>query len=168
MRNWDETGQVLNRGPRAATGLIVGWIIALIFIVTGIGIVGKFAGWFGSAAQVVAEQVDPRALLAKYEWFKDAAAQLDALHANINVYDQRRKSIELAYDGQKRSAWTRDDRQEWDQSYSEVAGVKAAYNTLAADYNARMAKINYAFTNVGGVPQGAAPLPREFRTYEVN
>jgi hypothetical protein len=49
---------------------------------------------------------------------------------------------------------------------SEVAGVKASYNLLAADYNSAMSKFNYAFCNVGKLPQGAVePLPREYKPY---
>ena len=46
---------------------------------------------------------------------------------------------------------------------------KAAFNSLAADYNANMAKINFAFCNIGTMPAGAdIPLPREFRQYIVD
>jgi hypothetical protein len=44
--------------------------------------------------------------------------------------------------------------------------MKYSFNQLAADYNAQMAKINYAFCNVGQLPQGATtPLPREYKPY---
>jgi len=50
---------------------------------------------------------------------------------------------------------------------SEVAGITASYNALAADYNAQMSKINYRFCNVGDLPRGATdPLPREFKPYQ--
>lgn len=49
---------------------------------------------------------------------------------------------------------------------AEVAGVKASYNSLAAEYNAQMAKINWRFCNRGQLFKGAdEPLPREFALY---
>lgn len=45
-------------------------------------------------------------------------------------------------------------------------GLKASYNSLSADYNARMAEVNWAFTNVGKLPHGESQtLPREYRDY---
>jgi hypothetical protein len=50
---------------------------------------------------------------------------------------------------------------------SEVAGVKASYNSLAAEYNANMVKVHWAFCNAGDLPAGAAEaLPREYKPYE--
>jgi len=47
-----------------------------------------------------------------------------------------------------------------------VAGIKASYNQLAAEYNAGMVKINWRYTNVGDLPPGSTePLPREFKPY---
>lgn len=37
---------------------------------------------------------------------------------------------------------------------------------VTAEYNAAMVKFNYAFCNVGTLPQGATtPLAREYKTY---
>jgi hypothetical protein len=48
-------------------------------------------------------------------------------------------------------------------------GIKASYRTLAAEYNAAMAKFNYRFANAGDLPEGATePLPREFATYAID
>lgn len=42
----------------------------------------------------------------------------------------------------------------------------ASYNSLAVEYNAAMAKINFSFTNIGELPKGASqPLPREYKPY---
>lgn len=117
-------------------------------------------------AQVVVEEIDPRELLRKYQWFKDAHAALDAKVASIRVYEQRETKLKQLY-GNDASKWPRDVREEWALQASEVAGLVASYNTLAADYNAQMAKINWRFTNVGGLPQGATEtLPREYAPYK--
>lgn len=166
--SWDSVEKNLDAGPRAAGWLIFKWALALMMGVFLLGLVGHGLGWFGEAAQVAQEQFGPRALLQKYEWFKNAAAQLDKLNADIRVYEARVAAIEKTYEGVPRTQWARDDRQDWSIASAELAGVKAAYNELAAEYNAQMAKFNYAFTNAGQLPQGAdRVLPREFRTYEV-
>lgn len=118
------------------------------------------------AADVAHEEFGPRALLTKYEWFKDAAAQLDKKKADIKVYNSRLKLLVEAYDGAKRSEWTKEDREQHNLWSTEVAGVRASYNMLAAEYNSQMSKFNWQFTNAGQLPQGATePLPREFKPY---
>jgi hypothetical protein len=119
--------------------------------------------YFGEAAAVTREQLAPRELLRKYEWFKDAAAALDAKSATIERIRSQGKLLE----GTPRAEWAREDRQQWNVWQSELTGTIGSYNLLAADYNAAMAKINYAFCNVGEMPRGlGAPLPREFRSYQ--
>jgi hypothetical protein len=52
------------------------------------------------------------------------------------------------------------------QRRSEALGILAMYNDLVSRYNSDMAKINYSFCNVGGLPQSNLdPLPREFKPY---
>lgn len=120
----------------------------------------------GEAYQVAREETGPRALLRKYEWFKDAAAQLDKKMADIEVYENKLILLEKAYEGTPRKDWPRSDLEQFNLWAVELAGLKASYNSLAAQYNSNMAKINYAFTNVGDLPPGAVePLPREFRDY---
>lgn len=116
--------------------------------------------WFASrSVEVVKQQVDPAELLRKYELFKDEAAQLDAKSASIRI--KKKQIAEI-----KNQAMDRTNREQlmiWQQ---ELGGMQYSFNTLAADYNAQMAKINYRFTNVGDLPQGATvPLPREYKPY---
>lgn len=166
--SWDDAEKTISAGPKSAGWYLFKWMLALIVALTVLGIIGRAVGWFGQAAQVASEEFSPRALLTKYEWFKDAAAQLDKLNSDIRVYDARRDGLLAAYKDVPRGKWPRDEREEMNLMVSEVAGVKAAYNGLAAQYNAQMAKFNYAFTNAGQLPQGAdRVLPREYRTYEV-
>lgn len=143
-------------------------ILAILFI-SALGVAGCAIGLFTGAAHdgaaVIKKELYPTALLAKYEWFKDAAAALDAKAATIKVYEGRFAALNEAYAGVKRRDWPRDDREHFALMQSELAGVKASYNLLAAEYNSQMAKMNWAFTNVGQVPQGGAPLPREYRVY---
>lgn len=140
----------------------------LVFVLfsLGFGIVGSVFNWFGEAKQVAQKEFGPSAMLQKYEWFKDAAAQLEKKQADIGVYEGRVKSQDEAYKGVARKDWPRDDREQRSIWESEVAGAKASYNSLAAEYNAQMAKFNWSFANIGELPKGATePLPREFKPY---
>ena len=123
-------------------------------------------GWFGQATNVAGKEFGPQKLFERYEWFKDAAAQLDKKRADITVYESRFKALEESYAGEPRAKWARDDREQYNIWKSEVAGIKASYNQLAAEYNAGMVKINWRYTNVGDLPPGSTePLPREFKPY---
>ena len=105
-------------------------------------------------------------LLKKYEWFKDASAQLDKKIADIAVYDAKMNTISDAYVGVSRKDWARDDREQLSVWASELSGVKASYNGLSAEYNSQMSKINWKFCNVGELPHGATvALPRDYKPY---
>lgn len=118
------------------------------------------------AADVAHEEFGPRALLTKYEQFKDMSAALDKKVADISVYDSRAKFMQKGYDTLPRHEWPREDREQYNLWQTEVAGIKASYNTLAAEYNSQMAKFNYRFANVGELPKGATqPLPRKYKPY---
>ncbi len=141
--------------------------IILLAILGGVaGTISYFGGWFSESAAVMKEEFGPRALLTKYEWFKDTAAALDKKQADINLFTQRKAGLEAIL-GPNRSEWDRTDKEQWAQMDAEMIGVRASYKTLAAQYNAEMAKFNYRFANVGRLPEGATEvLPREFRAYE--
>lgn len=123
--------------------------------------------WFREAKEVAKEELGPKELLRKYEWFKNASSQLDKKQADIKVFEKRLTSMTKNYENIPRNKWAREDREQYNLWDSEVAGIKASYNTLAADYNAQMAKVNWRFANVGQLPEGAeTPLPREFKPYQ--
>jgi hypothetical protein len=164
IHNWTED---LEENPTRTVfkGCLI-WlvILAILSMITGTGL--YFAGWFSEAAAVTQSEFGSRALLDKYTWFKDAAAALDKKSADITLYKQRLASFEEAYADTPRKDWDRTDKEQWAQMNTELLGVQASYNSLASQYNAAMAKDNWAFTNVGALPAGGDPLPREFRTYE--
>lgn len=162
-QRWDDYERSGEKGP---LGVAIRAVVGIAILVVVVGGIGTVFGWFGEAAQVAREELGPRALLQKYEWFKDAAAQLDKKRADIKVYEGRITSMDEDYQGTPRKDWPRDEREQRSQWQSEVAGVKASYNALAAEYNSQMAKENWRFTNVGDLPKGATEvLPREFREY---
>lgn len=123
-------------------------------------VIGVFAGVFNlfcNTQKVIQKEFYPDALLKKYEWFKDASAQLDKKLADIQVYEERIKEA---------STVDRTEREQRNLWLTELAGIKASYNSLAAEYNSQMSKFNWRFTNVGNLPPGAeTPLPREYKPY---
>lgn len=162
-QKWQDYEKAAERGPLAIAFKVLIAIFAIIIIVS---VIGYGLGWFGEVAKVAQEEFGPRAMLDKYEWFKDAAAQLEKKQADIMVYDGRMTAMNETYKDFARQKWPREDREQYNVWSSEVAGVKASYNTLAAEYNAQMAKFNWRFANVGELPKGAdTPLPREFKSY---
>lgn len=143
-------------------------IAILLFIAAGLAFgLSRACSTVEEAADVAQEQLGPRALLKKYEWFKTAASELDAKLANLKAYERKMGDLVKAYGDTARVKWSREDREQYNLWSSEVAGLTANYNSLAAEYNAAMSKINWSFTNVGQLPAGASGvLPREFRKYE--
>ena len=137
-------------------------ILALVLI-SGCG----GCNWFREAKEVAQEELGPKELLRKYEWFKNASSQLDKKQADIKVYEKRITSMTESYEDVPRNKWAREDREQYNIWNSEVTGIKASYNAVAAEYNAQMAKVNWRFANVGQLPEGAEdPLPREFKPYQ--
>ncbi len=162
-QKWEDYEKAAEHGPMA---IAVKFILAVFALVILVSVIGYGLGWFSEAAQVAQEEFGPRAMLVKYEWFKDAAAQLEKEQADITVYDGRMTAMNETYKDLARQKWPREDREQYNVWSSEVAGVKANYNSLAAEYNAEMAKFNWRFANVGELPKGAEkPLPREFKPY---
>lgn len=141
------------------TGKIIG-IIAFCFVMA---LVLQMCDTAGSYADVAAEQLNAKNVLKKYEWFKDAAAQLDKKKADISSTETR--ISELKKELGPRSTWQKIDKEQVDMLETERDGIKASYNLLSAQYNANMAKINYRFANAGDVPAGSEALPREYREY---
>jgi len=142
-----------------------------IFCLIMVGMLGLFVasvamGWIGGAAEVAQKEFGAGELLRKYEWFKNASAALDEKKANIAIYAKRVDVLEESYKGILRRDWPRDERERHGQMSAELVGQKAAFNALAADYNAQMAKFNWKFCNAGDLPRGAdVPLPREYKPY---
>ena len=142
---------------------IIGCTVLLIFLLAIMGVI-NFSSWFASrTVEVVQQQVDPAELLRKYELFKDESAQLDAKLADIKIKESQVREVKSMPNMDRTN---REQLMIWQQ---ELGGMKYSFNELAADYNAQMAKINYAFCNVGQLPKGAStPLPREYKSYQEN
>ena len=132
----------------------------LVAIIVGINVIG-FAG---EAASVVREEVSPRAVQEKYEWFKRSKAAMDARLASIEVFKSQIEAVRNDYPNP--TDRPRDIRTEMNQWRREVAGIVASYNTMASEYNSQHAMWNYAFADFGTLPAGVTDtLPRTFGEY---
>jgi hypothetical protein len=139
-------------------------LLILCLLLSGCGMAARE---IGDAKEVAHEELGVRASLDKYEWFKDAAATIDKKQADIIIYESRIIQMEEMYADTHRKDWPREDREQYNLWSTEVTGVRASYNSLAAEYNANMSKANWAYAEVGQLPEGAeTPLPREFKPYE--
>jgi hypothetical protein len=141
-------------------------VMMMLILWGGIWAVGSVFGWFSEAAQVAKQEFGPKAMLTKYEWFKNASAALSAKQAGIGVLDERVKQIEADYQGVSRVKWDRTDKENVNLWRQEVAGLKLSYNNLAAEWNAQISKFNWR-PFIGDLPPGAEQvLTKEFAPYK--
>ncbi len=142
-------------------------MIACVLYFGSIACVPGFFLGCDESVKVAQEEFGPRALLKKYEWLKETHAQLDKKRNDIKVYEGRMKTMDETYKSIPRIQWPREDREQHNTWSSEVAGTKASYNDLAAQYNAKMKEEHWRFANKGELPQGASEvLPRDYVRYE--
>ncbi len=122
-QTWQDYESTAKRGPMA---FAVKVMLALFVLGIFVSVIGYGLGWFSEAARVAQEEFGPRAALEKYEWFKNAAAQLEKKQADITVYEGRQKAMDETYQDLARQKWPREDREQYNIWASEVAGVKAS------------------------------------------
>ncbi len=144
------------------------YILSIALLLSGCRACSTADKMIDNAYETAYDEFKPEELLRKYEWFKDASAQLDNKIATLKSYEARFKSMKETYgnDSLNRKVWDRGDKEQYNVWDSEYLGLKASYNELCAEYNSAMKKFNYAFCNAGDLPDGATtPLPREFKPY---
>lgn len=164
MDDWKSYEDAAKKGPLSISFKVIGLLLVIFAVIC---IAAYAFSWVGEGAKVAKDEFGPEELLNKYEWFKDASAQLDKKLADIAIYESRMKTMEGSYKNLERQKWPREDREQYNVWASEVAGTTASYNSLAAEYNAQMSKFNWRFTNTGDLPKGATvPLPREYKPYK--
>lgn len=155
--SWENYDPDKHKGPLSlAWRWIVGSAIIVLMLWGVFSVIGFFTSNANEAATVAQEQFGARASLRKYEWFKDAYAQLEKKRADIALYDARAASC------RKDGTTFRDEREACRQAESERLGVIASYNTLAAEYNANSSKFNWS-------PYGQrnASVPETIQPYNV-
>ncbi|MBC7996575.1 MAG: hypothetical protein IAF58_01435 [Leptolyngbya sp.] len=145
--------------------------VLIVLALVGSGVALRACNYASETASVVEREVAPAVLLQRYNRFKDTLASLDAIKADIKVYQATRDAIKAGQVDENgksipQGQWPQDVRFDYGQSQKEIAGKISAYNKLAGEYNADMSKAQFAFTNVGSLPKGATEaLPRAVRDY---
>jgi hypothetical protein len=160
---WDKWKGAAEKGPGAIVLRVI-FFVAIFSIVAAVlfGVVGTC----GEAVDVAKKEFGPKALLKKYEWFKDMSASLDAKLATIDRFGTKIKQLKNDYADTHRKDWPRDDREQLSKWQSELDGIAATYNKFSSEYNSQMSKFNWRFCNKGDLPKGAdVPLPREYKPY---
>lgn len=161
-KNWEDYTNDVIESPKSALGVFIKGSLVLIIVGIMFSGIGMVTGWFGEAATVARQEFGPKAMLTKYEWFKDTAAGLDRKQANITVYSTRL----AVFDGMSRKDMDRTDKTQQAQWLAEVAGVKASYNMLASDWNSQISKFHWK-PFLGDLPPGAETLlTKEYAPYE--
>ena len=162
-KSWENFGEQAMESPKSTLKAFIKISIVVILLSFAFSGVGYIAGWFGSAATVAKQEFSPKAMLTKYEWFKDASASLDKKKADILIY----QSNLALFEGMNRKDMDRTDKQQQAQWTSEVAGVRASYNSLAADWNSQMSKFHWS-PFLGDLPLGAEELlTKDYAPYEL-
>lgn len=153
-QSWDDYERAGERGPLA---LVVKVVLGCAVAAALIAVISFGFGLVGGSAEVAQQEFGAKAQLRKYEWFKDAASQLQKKLADIQVYEARRRSLLESYSGTPRRQWARVDQEAFNLADAELAGIKASYNALAADYNSASSKFNWQ-PFAGDLPQAFQPM----------
>lgn len=154
-QGWKDYEKAADKGP-LSLGLKA--LIGILVLVAFVGLASYGLGWCGEAGQVAKEEFGPRASLRKYEWFKNAAQQLQAKQANIEASEADLAASKAEWASTAPTDVPRDVREALDLRRKEVLGLKANFNQLAAEYKANVSKVNWKAMNVDN-------LPSEFTEY---
>lgn len=129
--------------------------------------------WGNEASETAYQETRPLALLNKYRYFKKVAANLESQKADIMAMEATRETWEKRYANLPLEKWPMRVQEQYDQRLTELNGLKANFNSLAAEYNRAMADLSWSFCNVGKMPAGfpedaQTPLERRVATYIIN
>lgn len=119
-------------------------VIVLIFIIF----------WVGGLFNVAHEEFSPKAMLHKYEWFKQQHTQMEQIKNMITRTEADAAQFKED-NGKEMSKWDWATKDEWYRLSSVVRGYKEQYNSMAAEYNENSSKFNWKGFE-GEVPQTVA------------
>lgn len=137
------------------------YIIFIILGIIGLMFLGVCGRYCNDASETVFKETKASTVLVRYEWFKDAYNQLQAKKADIEVQKATIAAMDKKYVGVKPNDWSTADVNNYNTAVQALAGIKMSYNSLAAEYNSNMSKVNYVFCKP---TEGREALPQEFKT----
>lgn len=117
------------------------WVVGGLLVISMAGFVVK-----GSVetTSVITKEFGAKASLKKYEWFIDASNQLEAMRADIDIFEEQQSSCGKTYND-------RISREQCMLWMRETAGIKSAYNGVVAEYNSASRKFNWALYNTANI-----------------
>jgi len=145
--SWESLEKSAKRGPIPIGLKILGLFVLFAIIITPIG---WAAGWFSEAATLAREEFGPRAMLEKYEWFKDQAPRIDKMKADIAMFESRKTGVTEKYAGygEKMSEWPPHIQAEFNreasQARDDLIAIVSQHNTLVREYVTQSSKFNWA------------------------
>lgn len=143
---WEDYEGAAKHGP-----LAIAWkagIVLFAFVVV-MAIVGTVFHWCGEGAQVARDEFGPKAMLAKYEWFKEQAAAIKKMDKDVALFESRVSSLDEQYKsyGSDHAKWPLDVRIQYNHAREmgrdDWTAVVSQRNNLVREYNAAGSKFNW-------------------------
>jgi hypothetical protein len=140
--SWDS----YEKGPFQIFIKVIGLLIVMGAI---LGVVGYAFNWCGDAAQVTRDEFGPKAMIQKYEWFKEQSAAIKKMDQDIVLFEKRSVSVVSQYKdyGQDKTKWPMDIRLQYnrakEQARDDLMAVVSQRNNLVKEYNAAGSKFNW-------------------------
>src|SRR5690348_10560135 len=124
---------------------VIGSIAIGILVFSSTIAIGSCLNWCSESSEVAREELGPKALNQKYEWFKDTAEQIKSQKSSIQLLKSRNE--QFVFDMGPRNKWNRSDSDTYAQFQTELTGAMANCNRLIGEYNAEMKKWHTKFIN---------------------
>ena len=139
--------------------LVVGGGVALYFGGTALGL---FHEQVVEGTRQTRRIATPDYALENYRWFKQQAAALDQVDAQIKSMEEEITAYRKDFAGISRADWPFDAREELVRKESVQRGYTSQHNMLAFEYNARHSDFTKAWTE-GDIPAELKPYLRDYQ-----
>lgn len=123
------------------------WLVIVILFGGAFGVIKVITAPARSAAGIIERTLDPDAVIANYEWFKNQKGGYDA--ALVKLDSAKKALATFNTSAGDRKAWTFEDKQEHARLTTIVSGLEGQIASYAADYNARSKMMNRALFKDG-------------------
>lgn len=146
-----DLGISVRRRARVYKALGIGIFALALAGISGFLLVRPEGEWIAREKKLTGDEYE------RYEKLRMAAEALEHKRMMINAYDTliRHHSEDKGY--------TKQEKEEWRK---EILRHKGEFNTMAKDYNERIAGAGWA-TRAEDLPRGTRPLPQKFEIYSV-
>ena len=145
-----EEVELIRREAWWTFGRVVRWgILPLI----ALGVIGSALGWislpFRTARGVAERTLNPDAVLANYEWFKQTVQEVRALEVQLT----NARAALVDFRGENPRPWDYPTSTEAARLGAIVLGIQNQRQNLVAEYNARSQMANRALFKSANLPE---------------